>query len=107
MLHVSLESCEAALQNGDEMRRAISSKLPAKIDIGPVYNVDPQRRGAFAGQVQLHALHPKHALHVAPLPTSAPVGAAGRRWPGACKCISHTADTAAVHCRAQICKGLG
>lgn len=41
-----------ALQNGDEMRQAISSKLPAKIDIGPVYNVDPQRRMAYAGGLQ-------------------------------------------------------
>ena len=79
LLHVRLKVCEAALQTGDEMRQAISSKIPAKIDIGPVYNVDPQRRGAFAGQVQLHTLHPKHALHVASLPPSAPVEAASRR----------------------------
>ena len=31
------------------MRRAMLAKLPAKIDIGPVYNVDPQRRKAYTG----------------------------------------------------------
>eukprot|EP00891_Asterochloris_glomerata_P002499 jgi/Astpho2/2499/e_gw1.00048.196.1_t len=44
-----------SFKTGDEMRQAISSKIPAKIDIGPVYNVDPQRRGAFAGQPALPA----------------------------------------------------
>ena len=72
-------SVRLALQNGDEMRQAISSKMPAKIDIGPVYNVDPQRRGAFAGRVQLRVLRPKHALHVASLFELAPIGAASRR----------------------------
>jgi hypothetical protein len=31
------------------MQRAMQAKLPAKIDIGPVYNVDPQRRKAYTG----------------------------------------------------------
>ena len=31
------------------MARAMQAKLPAKIDIGPVYNVDPQRRKAYSG----------------------------------------------------------
>lgn len=30
----------------------MSTKLPAKIDIGPVYNVDPQRRKAYTGAVK-------------------------------------------------------
>ena len=36
-------------QDGEELQRAIQLKVPAKIDIGPVYNVDPQRRAAFQG----------------------------------------------------------
>ena len=32
------------------MARAMQAKLPAKIDIGPVYNVDPQRRKAYSGE---------------------------------------------------------
>lgn len=32
------------------MRTAINNKLPAKIDIGPVYNVDPKHRNAYAGK---------------------------------------------------------
>jgi DNA primase small subunit len=31
-----------------EMQTAIRDRCPAKIDIGPVYNVDPQRRAAYA-----------------------------------------------------------
>ena len=38
------------LQDGEELRTAINNKLPAKIDIGPVYNVDPKHRNAYAGQ---------------------------------------------------------
>ena len=38
------------LQDGEEVRTAINNKLPAKIDIGPVYNVDPKHRNAYAGQ---------------------------------------------------------
>ena len=37
------------MQDKDELRRAIANKVPAKIDIGPVYNVDPQRRKAYSG----------------------------------------------------------
>ena len=47
------------MQDGEELQRAIQLKVPAKIDIGPVYNVDPQRRAAFQGapalQPGLHA----------------------------------------------------
>ncbi|GAB4814860.1 hypothetical protein N2152v2_001906 [Parachlorella kessleri] len=32
-----------------DMQAAINSRCPAKIDIGPVYNVDPQRRSAYTG----------------------------------------------------------
>ncbi|KAL3139750.1 hypothetical protein ABBQ38_004054 [Trebouxia sp. C0009 RCD-2024] len=35
--------------DGKELRTAINNKLPAKIDIGPVYNVDPKHRNAYAG----------------------------------------------------------
>lgn len=38
-----------AEQDKEEMKRAVLAKLPAKIDIGPVYNVDPQRRKAYSG----------------------------------------------------------
>lgn len=31
------------------MQAAIKDRCPAKIDIGPVYNVDPQRRAAYTG----------------------------------------------------------
>ena len=37
------------LQDGEELKAAINNKLPAKIDIGPVYNVDPKHRNAYAG----------------------------------------------------------
>ena len=37
-------------QDGQELQAAIISRLPAKIDIGPVYNVDPARRRAYTGQ---------------------------------------------------------
>lgn len=36
-------------QDAEDLQRAIQLKVPAKIDIGPVYNVDPQRRSAFQG----------------------------------------------------------
>ena len=35
-------------QDGAELQAAIISRLPAKIDVGPVYNVDPKRRAAYA-----------------------------------------------------------
>ncbi|CAL8466650.1 g6186 [Coccomyxa elongata] len=38
-----------SFKDKEELRRAMSTKLPAKIDIGPVYNVDPQRRKAYTG----------------------------------------------------------
>lgn len=37
------------MQDGQEMQSAIKDRCPAKIDIGPVYNVDPQRRSAYTG----------------------------------------------------------
>ena len=43
------------------MRRAMQAKLPAKIDIGPVYNVDPQRRKAYSG-ASLRCCHPLHCI---------------------------------------------
>ncbi|KAK9824453.1 hypothetical protein WJX72_010358 [[Myrmecia] bisecta] len=38
-----------SFKDGDELQAALVRRLPAKIDIGPVYNVDPQRRAAVAG----------------------------------------------------------
>ncbi len=31
----------------------MANKVPAKIDVGPVYNVDPQRRKAYTGKLPL------------------------------------------------------
>ncbi len=39
------------LQDKEELQRAMANKVPAKIDIGPVYNVDPQRRKAYTGKL--------------------------------------------------------
>ena len=39
------------LQDKEELQRAMANKVPAKIDIGPVYNVDPQRRKAYTGRL--------------------------------------------------------
>ena len=38
------------LQDKEELQRAMANKVPAKIDIGPIYNVDPQRRKAYTGE---------------------------------------------------------
>ena len=38
------------LQDKEELQRAMANKVPAKIDIGPMYNVDPQRRKAYTGE---------------------------------------------------------
>lgn len=37
-----------SFKDGQEMQAAIRDRCPAKIDIGPVYNIDPQRRAAYA-----------------------------------------------------------
>eukprot|EP00884_Botryococcus_braunii_P022253 jgi/Botrbrau1/8711/Bobra.0311s0023.2 len=39
-----------SFQDGEGLRRAMVDKAPSKIDIGPVYNVDPQRRNAYSGK---------------------------------------------------------
>ena len=49
---------ELLLQDGEELRAAINSKLPAKIDIGPVYNVDPKHRNAYAGLPSVQSKDP-------------------------------------------------
>lgn len=36
-------------QDATEMATALKDRCPSKIDIGPVYNVDPQRRAAYQG----------------------------------------------------------
>ena len=42
------------MQDKEELQRAMANKVPAKIDIGPVYNVDPQRRKAYTGKSPTH-----------------------------------------------------
>ena len=39
-----------SFKNGQELKAAIQKRVPSKIDIGPVYNVDPQKRAAYANQ---------------------------------------------------------
>jgi DNA primase small subunit len=39
-----------SFKNGQELKSAILKRVPSKIDIGPVYNVDPQKRAAYANQ---------------------------------------------------------
>ena len=36
-----------SVRDASDLRRALLAKVPAKIDIGPVYNVDPSRRAAY------------------------------------------------------------
>lgn len=38
------------VQNGAELASALCARLPAKIDIGPVYSVDPQQRKTLGGE---------------------------------------------------------
>ena len=38
------------LQDGNELHAALKDRVPAKIDIGPVYNVDPAKRAAYSGE---------------------------------------------------------
>lgn len=38
------------MQNGEELQKALLKNVPAKIDIGPVYTVDPRRRKAYTGK---------------------------------------------------------
>ena len=37
-------------QDGNELHAALKDRVPAKIDIGPVYNVDPAKRAAYSGE---------------------------------------------------------
>ena len=46
----SSEATARNLQDKEELQRAMANKVPAKIDIGPIYNVDPQRRKAYTGE---------------------------------------------------------
>ncbi|KAL4423871.1 hypothetical protein ABPG75_001172 [Micractinium tetrahymenae] len=41
-----------SFKDGGEMAAALKDRCPSKIDIGPVYNVDPQRRAAYQGSGQ-------------------------------------------------------
>lgn len=38
-----------SFKDGPELLAALRDRVPSKIDIGPVYNVDPQRRSAYMG----------------------------------------------------------
>jgi hypothetical protein len=67
------------VQSVEELQKGIMGKVPAKIDIGPVYSVDPRRRAAYAGALfSFHAprspcvLPEPHHIH-RPLPL-APAG---------------------------------
>ena len=44
------------MQDGSELHAALVRQVPAKIDIGPMYNVDPRRRNAYSG-VRRHLIH--------------------------------------------------
>lgn len=39
------------MQNASELHQALKSKVPTKIDIGPVYTQDPEKRAAYQGEV--------------------------------------------------------
>lgn len=41
-----------SFKDAGEMAMALKERCPSKIDIGPVYNVDPQRRAAYQGSGQ-------------------------------------------------------
>ncbi|KAI7838794.1 hypothetical protein COHA_007409 [Chlorella ohadii] len=41
-----------SFKDGGELAAALKDRCPSKIDIGPVYNVDPQRRAAYQGSGQ-------------------------------------------------------
>lgn len=38
-----------SFKDGNELHAALKDRVPAKIDIGPVYNVDPAKRTAYSG----------------------------------------------------------
>jgi len=38
-----------SFKDGSELESAIKARCPSKIDIGPVYNVDPKKRAAYTG----------------------------------------------------------
>lgn len=44
-----------SFRDADEMKAAIKDRCPAKIDIGPVFNVDPQKRTAYTSGSQAFA----------------------------------------------------
>lgn len=37
------------VQNGNQLHSALKGKVPVKIDIGPVYTQDPEKRAAYKG----------------------------------------------------------
>ncbi len=43
------QMCPIWLQDGAELASALSARLPAKIDIGPVYSADPAQRKTYGG----------------------------------------------------------
>lgn len=44
--------------NGEELYKAIKEKVPAKIDLGPVYSVDPQKRSSYTSSGPQKAFTP-------------------------------------------------
>jgi hypothetical protein len=46
------------LQNAEELATALKSKVPTKIDIGPVYTQDPEKRIAYKGDTGASGFKP-------------------------------------------------
>ncbi len=38
-----------SFKNSEDLRKALRQKVPTKIDLGPVFNVDPTKRAAYSG----------------------------------------------------------
>ena len=47
-----------AVQNAAELLNALKEKVPSKIDIGPIYTQDPQRRAAYKGDTSATGFQP-------------------------------------------------
>jgi DNA primase small subunit len=46
------------LQNATELATALKAKVPTKIDIGPVYTQDPEKRAAYKGDTAASGFKP-------------------------------------------------
>ncbi len=56
-----------SVRDAADLRRALLSKVPAKIDIGPVYNVDPSRRAAYTSNASASGASATAASGFAPM----------------------------------------